>query len=485
VSQARALEHAERTVSLEYPCMRKSGDMYLTERLEMFRALKLHSKDVTPPVNKSKHLGRAARRRTRTVPGLESTAKARERFNAARRNDYAHQLTSLTQSIGDSLMKDNTVPVTLWAKYDKLNADRRFQPKEEHTEAEVGAGLSTCGPGAYLKHHDFKTPHGRFGREARFGEGGKGGKSRKTAAQSEAIDRIGHPAPDWPAKERQHLQRLYDEFGRPARPGRRTYDEHLDNFVVRHTAIYPHREAIDVRRRVDEALRLNKFREPGEGDYWRHVGTQGKPKERAVKSLPGFTGTLEDTTGSSRDPRLPRAPSWVMGERRTERYSPPAPGPREGGSEPFEYKSIGDQLLSNNRTASGVVFSRVPRDPDSSKLTAKEEVDRLEPTATTYTPKFTAVHASIPVATLKGRDALNTENVNEKYDAVRGPGSYEVRGSMGLQADSSKRSNKVLADMKSGTWTGRLPLDLEPLPAKFAPASKLELPPEPKLTELH
>ena len=56
---------------------------------------------------------------------------------------------------------------------------------------------------------------------------------------------------------------------------------------------------------------------------------------------------------------------------------------------------------------------------------------------------------------------------------------------MGLQADSSKRSNKVLADMKSGTWTGRLPLDLEPLPAKFAPASKLELPPEPKLTELH
>ena len=38
---------------------------------------------------------------------------------------------------------------------------RRTQ--EKHTEAEVGAGLSSCGPGAYLKHHDFKTPHGRFG----------------------------------------------------------------------------------------------------------------------------------------------------------------------------------------------------------------------------------------------------------------------------------------------------------------------------------
>ena len=136
VQQARALAHAEATVSLDYPCVRKvwcgevwrgafqpiphttsgaattphptpqqSGDMYLTERLEMFRHLKLHSKDVTPPVRASRHLGRAARRRVRTVPGLDTTAKARERYNAARRNDYAHQLTNLTQSIGDSLMR--------------------------------------------------------------------------------------------------------------------------------------------------------------------------------------------------------------------------------------------------------------------------------------------------------------------------------------------------------------------------------------------
>ena len=32
-TMCRALAYAERTVSLEYPCKRKSGDMYLTERL--------------------------------------------------------------------------------------------------------------------------------------------------------------------------------------------------------------------------------------------------------------------------------------------------------------------------------------------------------------------------------------------------------------------------------------------------------------------
>ena len=53
VAQARTLEHAERTVSLDYPTLKgKSGDLYLTDRLATLRTLKL-AKDVTKTVTKT------------------------------------------------------------------------------------------------------------------------------------------------------------------------------------------------------------------------------------------------------------------------------------------------------------------------------------------------------------------------------------------------------------------------------------------------
>ena len=90
VAQARTLEHAERTVSLDYPTLKgKSGDLYLTDRLATLRTLKL-AKDVTKTVTKSKHLGRSARRRARPAPTYESAERSRARYNDYARRGYAY-----------------------------------------------------------------------------------------------------------------------------------------------------------------------------------------------------------------------------------------------------------------------------------------------------------------------------------------------------------------------------------------------------------
>ena len=166
-----------------------------------------------------------------------------------------------------------------------------------------------------------------------------------------------------------------------------------------------------------------------------------------------------------------------MVSRPIERVPSPPPGPAEGGSEPFDYRSIGQQITSDKRNSGGARFPRAGAD-GATKLTPAEQIALLEPTSTTYTPQIQLTRPRVKAYPWKRAEG---DAIIDHTAVLVGPGSYEHSSMMGAQFESQRQNND--AYKWSTVWTERLPRHLEPTTEKYA--SSDPLPPPPKLKVLH
>ena len=465
LSLSRTLENESRkALNLQSGLVREPRRLYLSDRMSTLRALKLHSIDGAQDLQKNPHLGNIPRGKIGRAPLDTSSgrAEAMAQFNRGRDREFAEELARLSKTIGGHLAQGGSVPDGLWSSFDNLNVNRVFFRKSED-EALSQSRLSV-GPGAYLN-PKFEARGGTT-----FGSGGGGhGASGRTQAQLQAVDRIKHRessfrvTKDFSAIEQDHLQRLFEEFGRPPcaySRGERNYEEHLEKFGYRHIQIFPRRSFEEVKERVHASLKKNSFKEVGESKYWREVGVHGAEGCRHA----GFASSTQ-----------PRAPRWDLGRRIEERAPTPPPGPEEGGSEPYEYRSIGNQIDSEKKDRGSVTFTKAGA--AGSTLTIAEQLANLTPTSTTYRPSHSLTRLR-PLAYPWRRD--NGEVADDKESSMLGPGAYEATPMSGPQVDSRRRSNNAGSMPKA--WSKRLPRELEPVTEKYA--STAPLPPPPRLLPL-
>ena len=92
------------------------------------------------------------------------------------------------------------------------------------------------------------------------------------------------------------------------------------------------------------------------------------------------------------------------------------------------HSCIGVQLLSENPTSHGFTFDKAGG--NNVNLSVDEETDKLEPTASTYRPKYNYVKPSATGGLMSDRpeDVKWTDKFN-----LAAPGSYEEGGSLGQQ----------------------------------------------------
>jgi hypothetical protein len=511
LSLARTLDTAARkSTSLDTGSMIKEHRrLYEADRMHVMKVIGVHNKDHAPKVEKMNHLGSFARTRqsnlARTMPRPRGKAKALARFNSGRDKAFADELVRLTTRIGTHLAQDGHVPGGVWTEFDNLNNNRQFFRRSDSDH--LSQSRHTCGPGTYDTIGRKRTPPG-----GKLSGGSGGASRRRNEAQLEAMDRMKHressfrKTKDWGPRESGHLQRLYEELGRPRgrlSRGLRDYEEHLEKFAFRHIQLYPRRSLEDVKDRVDQSLRFNKFLEIGEGDYWgtlretqlkqralRHGVTGLNPappmasgrggmldgedggedgEEDALSRMSQKTGAAG--TGVIYDPTLARAPAWTMPGRPKVRTPSPPPGPAEGGSEPYDYRSIGQQITSDKRNSGGARFPRAGAD-GATKLTPAEQIALLEPTSTTYTPQVAITKPRVKAYPWKRAEG---DAIIDHTAVLVGPGSYEHNSMIGTQYESQRRSND--AYKWSNVWTGRLPRHLEPATEKFATSAPLPSPP--------
>jgi hypothetical protein len=467
-------EDAKKARNISAGHVREPRRLYEAERLHVLKHLGLNAMlGGRADVGKNKHLGRFPRGRQGGRAGMaqaDGGQRAREKFNAGRNKDFAAELVALTSTIGHHLAHGGGVPDGVWSRFDNLNTNRRFLCKADD---EVGSQTrNTVGPGSYLK-NDFALPRG-----GRMGQA-QAAAPRRTEAQLAAEDRMKHressfrTSKDYGAKEATHLQRLFEELGRPRfsyTRGDANYEEHLDKFAFRHVQIYPGRLFGDIKDRVHNCLKLNKFSEVGEGGYWAARRKQPPALATAPARLSGARSPLPfDATKA-------RAPSWELGRRGADRTPPP--GPAEGGSEPYEYRSIGRQVESGKPGCGSAAFARAGA--AGSMLTMAEQLATLTPTATTYRPKDTYISTKERPRSFPWKQDHGDGASVKLGDAVVGPGAYDAASMTGPQHDSTKTSRPALTVPKA--WTQRLPRDLEPLQEKYGAAAPL--PPIPKLKAL-
>jgi hypothetical protein len=236
-------------------------------------------------------------------------------------------------------------------------------------------------------------------------------------------------------------------------------------------------------------LRFNTFHEPGEGSYWKAFkGGKEKTAGRTPSASSSAAAAAEEEqaayggrSGLEKNPTMPRAPAFAMGGRIKERVPTPPPGPREGGSEPYLYRSIGKQVSSEMKDPLTVAFTRAGA--AGTTMTIAEQIALLTPTSTTYTPKVDFTKERVRAYPWKKGDGGEAKI---DLSGVIGPGAYEQPSMLGPSMfDSTRRSTDLAATPwgKSQVWTGRLPRELEPIKEKYGKAAAI--PPPPPLRSLH
>jgi len=499
---ARTLENeAKKAMSVDLGHVREPRQLYKGDRMHTLHTLKLSAIEGPKQLERMKHVGNFARQRQKPK-GLVSMdikrgrGKAIAKFNKGRDDDFAEKLVQLTVQIGTHLAGDGHVPDGVWSEFDNLNNNRRFFRK---TEVDLASTTrSVVGPGSYIS-NEFQLPQG--GRLS--GGTAHDGGAHRTEAQLAASDRMKHQessfrtSKDYGPQEQEHLQRLYEELGRPRftyQRGDRDYEEHLDKFGYRHIQIFHRRSMAEVKDRVHHCLRFNRFKELGEGDYWDAYRNHKQPDiAHFLASAPaglggGLAGAGDIGAGAGRGagsvgrggaplPSLsatrPRAPAWGMGAKLPERERTPPPGPAEGGSEPYDYRSIGRQVDSEKPDAPGMGFARAGA--AGSTLTIAEEIANLTPTPTTYTPKVAVTMERVrafPWARSDGEGSMVPDV------SILGPGSYEAPTLFtGKQFDSTRPNHLNPTVPFARGWTGRLDRSLEPIKEKYGNAAPLPAPP--------
>jgi hypothetical protein len=72
----------------------------------------------------------------------------------------------------------------------------------------------------------------------------------------------------WGSEERERLNKLYWELGRPKRAGRDAVNDLLELYAGRHRIRFGDRSVDEVKERVKRMLATNGFKERGESEYW-------------------------------------------------------------------------------------------------------------------------------------------------------------------------------------------------------------------------
>lgn len=248
---SRVLEQeARKSLSLNSGKVREPRQLYAAERMSILKQLNLHDDmaTVATQVERSKHLGAFARNGRKTnPPPSNGRAVAIQNFNAGRDAEFGDNLARLSKDIGDHLARDGHVPAFVWTEFEGLNNNRRFFRKTE--EDLTSSTRNVVGPGCYETNNMKLPPGGKI-------SGGNAPVRWRNDAQLEATDRMKHKesvfrtSKDYGKQEQGHLERLYEELGRPRfsyKRGDSNYEEHLEKYAYRHIQIYHRRNLDDVK----------------------------------------------------------------------------------------------------------------------------------------------------------------------------------------------------------------------------------------------
>ena len=385
------------------------------------------------------------------LPKKEDKAAALAKQNQLKRIAYAKELNDIVSTMGRCLTADETIPVNLWSKYDRLQRNPNYEIRTMDDVAR-GTATRTPGPGAYHNEEAEKiaSKRGRalptsFGASERW----QTNTSRQKAEEEHnkikgEATRESHPAgyanaleekegSRWSKAERQKLNDLYWELGRPRRPGREAYADHLDVYVKRHQVLFKNRPREEILPRVKGMLKFNGFKEVGEVEFWENMRLSSSSAAGG-----GTEGSSGGGAGLDAPPPLPPRPRKL-------RPLPPVPSGVGKGSDPGsgqrydppDYTSIGVQIMSERLTSPALSFLRagVGGQADLSGVGLGET--RAEPTATTYRPDAGAVKPRASRARITGRAAEEDGRLGE--NPFVGPGSYEIVGALGPQVESTKK----------------------------------------------
>lgn len=80
----------------------------------------------------------------------------------------------------------------------------------------------------------------------------------------------------WGKDERNRLNDLYWEIGRPKRKDSESMNHLLKLYARRHRVVYRERTEEEIMERVKHQFRYNLFQEPNEKLYWESIGSNGK-----------------------------------------------------------------------------------------------------------------------------------------------------------------------------------------------------------------
>mmetsp|Transcript_16830 Transcript_16830/g.21846 ORF Transcript_16830/g.21846 Transcript_16830/m.21846 type:complete len:490 (+) Transcript_16830:120-1589(+) len=483
LSMVKVLEYeGSKALLLDSALVREPRRLYMGERMNALKVLKLHTLDDHIEQKKSKHLGSFARSR-KVKQSFEKRSGLKDsinRYNSGRDKEFSNELVRLSNEIGNHLSQGTEVPLHVWSSFDNLNNNRKFFRKKESDMK--ASSRDTCGPGSYYK-----------GINETIDQLPKGGTfiSKETTtirdrndAEIEAEKKMKfressfRKTKDFSKDELEFLQRLFNEFGRPKFPfkrGNKNYEEHLEKFAYRHIQIYHKRNLDDVKKRVHDSFQYNKFHDIGEKDYWKIVKKDNldKIKDKEQPNLLNHKSTEN------------RAPAYSIRSKNNVNISSSSSLEIKeddqingsGSNESYDYRSIGKQISSEKPDAGSVTFTRAGA--AGTMMTIAEQIANLTPTPTTYKPNHNYVKDRIKAYPWKRGDG-NESMVGSI--SITGPGSYEAPSMTGIQYDSTKKTHKTYSLSK--TWSGRLPKELEPIKEKYA-AGDINLPPIPKLTPLH
>lgn len=236
----------------------------------------------------------------------------------------------------------------------------------------------------------------------------------------------------------------HKHLGRPTRPGQKK--EHYELYAQRHRVLYKNRPKSEILERVIYMLKFNCFKEPGESKYWKEKKKEvdlvkvkpGRTERQKLKGSDKFKTRRERLKSPFADPTstYDTGPSGIpfSSTSRSRAKSGGVGLDEEEGTDFPNPSSLGVQLLSEDPSKHGFTFQK--HGGQKANLSVDEENNKLEPTSTTYRPKFDFTTDRVRGGLFS--DRLDSVKWTDKFAEMTGPGSYEEIGSVGIQSLSTK-----------------------------------------------
>ncbi|CAM9731838.1 unnamed protein product [Ascophyllum nodosum] len=252
--------------------------------------------DPKPRIDPHKYHGVAARMRTSlAIAGkamaMATAAEQRRRHHKERITiQQVNDLVDISRDI-DSFARDGRrVPIAVWEKYERVNERHKIDSGNEAFKAtgddrrqrESGGGGGGGDSWARIRLRSSRQLITKRPREGRWGTGCTFGSGKKWNGREEEALFFGGvhhlprslsrahscPSSSWGRYEREKLNELYWEIGRPPRRGVGAAREHFHRYSQRHCMLFPHRSPKEVEKRLKVMFRCNAMKEPNEREHW-------------------------------------------------------------------------------------------------------------------------------------------------------------------------------------------------------------------------